>query len=279
MKLKLRRWDALTHLTRKPCSLILLIGKRGTGKSHLLQYLATIYKQTGKIDMAIGFSPTDESNEVLSSIIPRTLIYTDFDEGVIEKIMLEQRRRIRQGKPKRHVLLIMDDCGYDSRKIFKSNVIKNLFYNGRHMFVTLIVTLQYIMDMPSNFRTNIDVCISLRENIGANRQRLWSYFFGQFPTLAAFNMAMDATTGNYGALVCANNLTLSTDISDSVFWFRAPAEVPRARLGNPALWRLDERCYECKDLEFQTTVELRNVVAVPHEKERPLEEEEESGFY
>ena len=67
MRLKLRRWDAHTHLTKKPCSLILLIGKRGTGKSYLLQHLASIFHDTGKVDMAIGMSPTDESNETLQS--------------------------------------------------------------------------------------------------------------------------------------------------------------------------------------------------------------------
>ena len=273
MKLKLRRWNALDHLTRKPCSLVLLIGKRGTGKSHLLQYLATIYKQTGKIDMALGFSPTDESNEVLSSIIPRTLIYSDFNEDVIEKIMQEQRKRIRQGKPKRYVLLVMDDCGYDAKTIFKSKIIKNLFYNGRHMFISLIMTLQYIMDIPTEFRTNIDVCISLRENIGANRERLYKYFYGQFPNLTSFNLAMDACTSNYGALVTANNLTLSTELNESVFWFRAPADVPRVRLGHESLWRLDDRCYHNAELEYQTTVEVRGVVPVEEEEQQGRDEE------
>ena len=274
MKLKLRRWDALNHLSRKPCSLILLIGKRGTGKSHLLKYLANIYKQTGKIDMAVGFSPTDESNEVLTSMIPRTLIYTDFNEDVIERIMMEQRKRIRQGKPKRYVLLVMDDCGYDAKTIFKSKTIKNLFYNGRHMHISLVMTLQYVMDMPTEYRTNIDVCICLRENINANRERLYKYFYGQFTNLQSFNLAMDACTSNFGALVTANNLTLSTDLSESIFWFRAPAEVPSVRLGRPGLWKLDDRCFRRAEVDYQTTVEVRGVVPV----EEPQKDDQSSFF-
>ena len=147
------------------------------------------------------------------------------------------------------------------------------------MFISLVMTLQYVMDMPTEFRTNIDVCICLRENINANRDRLYKYFYGQFPNQMAFNLAMDATTNNFGALVCANNLTLSTDLTESIFWFRAPAEIPPARLGHPMLWQLDARCYKNPaEMEQQKTVEVRNVVALPEEVEDETRRDDDT-FY
>ena len=270
MKLKLRKWDAHTHLSKKPGSIILLIGKRGTGKSHLLKYLAHIFSQLHRpdgnplIDMAIGMSPTDESNETLQAFLPRTLIYSDFSESLFENVVTEQRKRIKQGKPIRRILFFLDDCGFDAKKIFKSPVMKRLFYNGRHVHVGLCFTLQYIMDLDTSFRTNVDITIVLREQIQANRERYYKYFFGQFPTQRAFNMALDACTENYGALVTANNLTISNEINQSVFWMRAPREVPDSRLGNPMLWAMDEQAYE--DTEFkedQTGKTVRRVEPVP----------------
>ena len=67
--------------------------------------------------------------------------------------------------------------------------MKRLFYNGRHVHVGLCFTLQYIMDLDTSFRTNVDITIVLREQIQANRERYYKYFFGQFPTQRAFNMA------------------------------------------------------------------------------------------
>ncbi len=32
MKLKIKKWDIKTHLSKKPGSIILLLGKRGSGK-------------------------------------------------------------------------------------------------------------------------------------------------------------------------------------------------------------------------------------------------------
>lgn len=280
MKLRLRKWDAFNHLSKKPCSLVLLIGKRGSGKSWMLRYLASIYQATKKIHVCIGFSPTDESNDVLSSFIPPTLIYSEFDEDVIERIMIEQRKRIRQKKPIRRVLLVFDDCGYDSKRLFKSNVIKSLVYNGRHIHITLILTLQYTMDMPSSIRGNIDVTLTLRETIQSNRERLYRYFFGQFDSMKSFSLALNACTDNYGCLVSANNLCLSTEISDSIFWFRAPADLPSVKLGDPALWKLDNRCYRDYLLEDDkhTTVEVRGVVAVEDGEEQREDEERGSTF-
>ena len=259
MRLKLRRWDAQTHLTKKPCSLILLIGKRGTGKSYLLQHLAAIFKDTGKVDMAIGMSPTDESNETLQSFLPKTLIYSDFNEHMFETVVAEQRKRIKAGKPRRNVIFFMDDCGFDAKTIFKSKVMKRLFYNGRHVHVGLVFTLQYVMDLDTSFRTNIDVCICLREQIQANRERLYKYFYGQFPTQKAFNLAMDACTERYGAIVTANNLTQSNAIDESVFWIRAPAELRKVKLGDPRIWEMDENAYQDRELEEQTCGTLRKV--------------------
>lgn len=258
MKLKLRRWDAHTHLQKKPCSIILLIGKRGTGKSHLLKHIASIYANLGNIDVAIGMSPTDESNATLQGFLPRTLIYTDFNEALFENAVSEQRKRIKQGKPRRNILFFLDDCGFDAKTIFKSKVMKRLFYNGRHVHIGLVFTLQYIMDLDTSFRTNVDVCICLREQIQANRERLYKYFYGQFPTQKAFNLAMDACTENWGAIVTANNLTTSNNINESVFWIRAPREIPQVRLGAPIVWQLDDQAYE--DREFNADEQTANTV-------------------
>lgn len=264
MKLKLRRWDAHTHLSKKPCSIILLIGKRGTGKSHLLKYLAKVYSEIGNVELAVGMSPTDESNATLQGFLPKTLIYSDFNELLFESAVLSQRKRIKHGKPRRNILFFLDDCGYDAKTIFKSKVMKKLFYNGRHCHIGLVFTLQYIMDLGTSFRTNVDVCICLREQIQANRERLYKYFYGQFPTQKAFNMAMDACTENYGAIVTANNLTTSNDISESVFWIRAPREIPPVRLGAPMIWALDDLAYEDKELnaDEQTQKTVRKVEAI-----------------
>ena len=69
---------------------------------------------------------------------------------------------------------------------------------------------------------------------------------------------MDACTNNYGAIVTANNLTTSNDICDSVFWIRAPLNVPTVKLGHPSVWAMDSAAYEDRELEEGTTNTLKS---------------------
>lgn len=253
MKLKIRKWDIANHLTKKPGSIILLLGKRGTGKSVMMIDIAKTLQDAGIIDLAIGMSPTDESNGTLSQFLPKTLIYPDFNENIVERILQQQKKQIKEGKECKRVFIFMDDCGYDSKAIFNSKVMKRLFYNGRHSKIGLCLALQYAIDMPVAFRANCDVCITMRETIFSNRERLYKQYFGQFENMKAFCMTMDACTENYSALVSANNITHSNDICDSVFWYRAGVHEEPFVLGSKAVQKLDRRCFD--DVEARLEAE------------------------
>ena len=153
--------------------------------------------------------------------IPKSLIHSEFDENVIERIVNSQKKLLKQGKPLKKIFLFMDDVGYDSKKIFSSKIIKNLFFNGRHYSIGLMLIMQYCIDVPTRARSNIDVTISLKEQILVNREKLFKNFFGAFANQNSFNQAMDVLTENYKALVCANNLSQSNELTDTIFWYKA----------------------------------------------------------
>ena len=244
MKLKIRRFPMNEVLSQKPGSIILLLGKRGSGKSCMMVEIAKQLYDAGHIDIAVGMSPTDESNKTLTSFLPKTLIYSEFKESIVEKIMQAQKKQIKSGKKAKKVVLFLDDCGYDSKLIFNSKVMKRLFYNGRHSSIGLVMALQYAIDMPVSFRANCDICITMRETIYSNRERLYKQYFGQFNNMKSFGMAMDACTENYSALVSCTNLhTNSNELTDSVFWYKAKVEHEPFTLGSSAIKSLDCKCY------------------------------------
>lgn len=57
------------------------------------------------------------------------------------------------------VLLIMDDCSSLIKKNAKSEVIHNVFYQGRHIYITLIFTFQGDKDITPELRRNAFVSI------------------------------------------------------------------------------------------------------------------------
>lgn len=226
--------------TMKPNTITLLVGKRGTGKSTLLEDICFHLKD--KVDFAMGMSPTEDSNNALGKFMPPTLVHEDYREDKLVALM-ELQKRMHRMKRGYSVLIVLDDCCYD-KKILRSRVIREIFMNGRHRKITLIITAQYVMDLPPDLRTQIDYVMALRENVMQVRERLWKQFFGFFESRQAFGAIMDSCTENYACLVCDNKSNASNNVSDCVFWHRAPRGRPPFKIGRPAMWSLNSRYYK-----------------------------------
>lgn len=77
-------------------------------------------------------------NESLSSDIQHTLKYFDINP---------------------HVLLILDDCAADLKRVLSSNVFRPYFYQNRWCNISLIIACQDDSDLPPNLRKNASTII------------------------------------------------------------------------------------------------------------------------
>lgn len=234
MRIVLRKFDPSTIQDGRIC---VIIGKRGTGKTILAKDVL-YYKR--RLPCGICCSGTEEGNQWYQKFVPDTFIYNDFDKGAVERLVSRQRQLRKQGKAG-DVFCVLDDCLYDKR-ILREKVIRQLFMNGRHWGVFMIVLAQYMLDLGPDLRTNIDYVFILREPIRANREKLWKAFGGIFPTFEAFSATMDAVTADYGCLVI-DNTSKSNDISDVAFWYKANPSRD-FKLGSKAFWRFHEAKYD-----------------------------------
>ena len=136
---------------------------------------------------------------------------------------------------RRNVIIILDDCMYQ-KGVLKSTAMRSVFMNGRHLCLTLLCSAQYLMDIDVALRCNIDFVFSLRENIIANRQRLYKNFFGVLPTFTVFESVMTACTQDFKALVLDNTKATNADPTDCVLWYKASTDVPEFKLCRPVYW-------------------------------------------
>lgn len=247
MTLELKKFD-MKSIQFKPNEnkgpVVVLIGKRDTGKSFLVRDLLW-YQQ----DIPIGtvISGTEEGNGFYGKMVPRLFIHNEYNSAIIENILKRQRTVLKQVKKEMETykrttidpraFVILDDCLYDNTWS-RDKLMRLLFMNGRHWKVMLVITMQYPLGIPPTLRTNIDYVFILRENYIANRKRIYENYAGMFPTFEAFCQVMDQCTENYECLVINNN-SKSNKLNDQVFYYKADSHND-FRLGSKEFWELSK---------------------------------------
>jgi hypothetical protein len=230
---------------------IVLIGKRETGKSFLVRDLLYYHQ-----DIPIGtvISGTEEGNGFYAKMIPKLFIHNEYNSVIIENILKRQRQVLKEMKQdvelhkKTNIdgrtFAILDDCLYDS-SWSRDKLMRLLFMNGRHWKIMLIITMQYPLGVPPVLRTNIDYVFILRENIVGNRKRIYENYAGMFPTFEAFCQVMDQCTENYECLVINNNVK-SNKLQDQVFWYKADHHND-FKLGSKEFWEMSKNIRDDDD--------------------------------
>ena len=247
MNLELSKFD-MRSISFRPDEnkgpVIVLIGRRDTGKSFLVQDLMFHHQ-----DIPIGtvISGTEAGNGFFAAHVPKLFIHDAYNTAIIENILKRQRTVLKQIKKemetyKRSTIdprafVILDDCLYDATWT-RDKMMRLLFMNGRHWKVMLVITMQYPLGIPPTLRTNIDYVFILRENYIANRKRIYENYAGMFPTFESFCQVMDQCTENYECLVINNN-SKSNKLHDQVFWYKADNHGD-FRLGSKEFWELSK---------------------------------------
>lgn len=239
MQLQLKKFDVSSIPDDK---IIVMIGKRGTGKTEIIKDIL-YYKRDFPIGTVIN--PTESANHNFSCMIPPIFIHEEYRPEVIDNVLKRQTMIMKKINQEKQVygrstidpraFLIMDDCLYDNAWKKDKN-IRYIFMNGRHKKLMFIVTMQYVLGISPELRTNIDYIFILRENIIANRKRIYDSFAGMFPTFEMFCQVMDQCTENYECLVI-DNTSKSNRLEEQVYWYKAdPHE--EFTIGSRELWEL-----------------------------------------
>lgn len=217
-----------------PFSTIAVVGKRGTGKSVLLRDLLYRFWCTGKVDAVLAMTPTMETMRAFKTMIPECFLYTEFAQMALAGVLEVQREACHNGITPQHVLIVLDDMMYD-KSILKGKEMREVFMNGRHLNITFIISMQYLMDMGPDLRSNVDYVFALRESSHANRTKLWKYWFGMFSVFAEFVRTFEACTAGYSCAVLINNGKCGDGVG-AVRWYIASAELPEFKLARARYW-------------------------------------------
>ena len=255
----------------KPDRTILIVGKRGTGKTILTKDI--MYHMRKKVDTGFLMTPTYDTQKEFEECLPKSHIYNEYSLEVVKNLIGSMESLVEQGK-ERHILLTLDDCMYD-KSIMKSKEIRELMMNGRHLRIPFINSVQYLMDLGPDLRGQVDYVFCCREGSKSTREKLYKYFFGMFDKFSEFSMVMEKCTNNHEVLVL--DATQSTNkLEDCIFYYKANPNIGRFRLGKSIYFKLDH-CFKKQNsfsLKYNETTKLPEPVKIKNKIEH-IEKEEE----
>uniref|UniRef100_A0A6C0H5V4 Uncharacterized protein n=1 Tax=viral metagenome TaxID=1070528 RepID=A0A6C0H5V4_9ZZZZ len=264
-KIKFQENDLNGNTSKGP--VIVLIGKRDTGKSVLIKDILFHHKN---IPIGTVISGTEMGNGFYSEIVPKIFIHHEYNTGIIENVLkrqrmvLKQNKQLNQQRQDPRTFAILDDCLYDD-KWSRDKLMRLLFMNGRHWKIMLVISMQYPLGIPPVLRTNIDFVFILRENIRKNREKIYDNYAGMFPTFECFNQIMDKCTENFECLVIDNTVK-SNRLQDQVYWYKANL-YGDFKMGSKEFWELskhlkddDEEMYDSSKIRKKSQGPLINVV-------------------
>ena len=223
--------------------IMVFIGKRGTGKSTMIADIISHLK----VKSAIVMSGTEEANGFYSKHIHPLHIYGEYSGDKIQTIIDTQKRKAQILKkqfgddvkladyPDLGILIIMDDLAYDG-SMMKDPALKEIFFNGRHYGITLVMSFQYMVGIPPAYRSNIDFVFVGREVTREHMDKLHKYFFGIYPKAEEFRAAFTKYTEDFSYMIL-DKTCISDDITNNVFWYRAQMN-KEFRIGTPEEWRI-----------------------------------------
>lgn len=216
------------------CASIALLGKRRTGKTTWCKYiLQNLNNHIGRFVALCGNK--DNASEWKRVIQPLFVMAKSLEH--LKKLRDYQDTKVSMFSeqqlpvPKKYrICIILDDCGSD-RTFMHSNIIKDILSNGRHYGMTVIILCQYLNQMHSENRDQIDYLGMLHTSNVKNIRKVHDEYVNVCD-LRTFKFVLNACSSKRG-MCWIDNTRNPTTIEDCVFFKRIPWPYEFKKVGTP----------------------------------------------
>lgn len=236
---------------RGPCTIV-MVGARGTGKSTLIEDLM---RKCKNVPRGLIITGTRAAADNFSKFFPKICILDAKNPGLLDRIndiIKEQQKYVKKIKKgdtttDYSMFILFDDCGYD-KKLVNNITMNELFMNGRHYKIMIIMAIQFAKSIPPSIRINVDYLFVMREPGISPRKKLFEEYAGIAKKFDIFCEIMDKCTTDYGCLVIDKTVQ-ANDITDALFYYKANIDKSPFRVGMPQLWEYQDKYYKSSDDE------------------------------
>ena len=212
----------------------MFIGKKASGKSTIQRDI--MFHTRDKCHFGMAMSPTVGSVDFFRQCMPASWVFPSMFSEKIEQVVDKQKKLLHEKRRALNLFFILDDTIYD-KKVMNSKAMREIMQQARHLKCHMSCTLQSISTLSHDLRPNIDYVFCTSETNLATRKQLHRAFFGIIDKFEDFNKVFEATTQKYACIVL-DNTSMSKNVNDCIFWYRAKHDIPTFVMGDKVFHNL-----------------------------------------
>jgi hypothetical protein len=263
---------------------LVFLGKRRAGKTTGIFGFFKVnpgYFPTGTI-----ISPTAMHDKDMLKHFPCCFIHKEYSDDLIISIMERQlnikREYISRGGKKSGInpnsFIILDDCAFDDTWK-KSKYMSEVLMNGRHYYLTVIITTQDPMAIPPRIRGNMEYIFICKETKETNIRKIYEHYVSVFPVLKSFKKALTKIAQDY-TLMVVDNVTSSADINKQVFYYKANLKDPdfsNFRVTSDRFWKMNDKVLASNSINLNNNNNNESEIEKIYEDDTNYNDDDEYG--
>lgn len=235
----------LTFESFYPDFTVALYGKRRSGKTFFLRQL--LWHMRWCFPECVIFTKTKSDRE-FADLVPDECIIEGLKDDVLYRLIINQYKKLEKFydgqfgelpyEANINLLVVLDDCLADQ---FRYNrLIDELFFNGRHLHIMLIITTQDSKGLPPAMKGNVDMAVVWRQFQKRSKEAMREAFADFFEDDKEFDLVANTVYRTDNAVMAFSLSAKNISPSELIFAGVAPKTPRRFVLGHRGFWTDNE---------------------------------------
>lgn len=214
---------------RRPNRFVSVVGKRDSGKTTWLMYLAMKSEWRTK-GLYMVIAETEAARDAWSKLVPEAVIFPP-SKRLLKKIQNERQSLVKKYRRRNepfpvnlHLSVYIDDCGAEKKDFLRSDEMEKWVCYSRQWEMDVTVSFQYFKNFAPSGRTNSDEIIFLATQDEAMIKDMHKTYCSSLCKYVDFSKIALITQENYGACWIKNH-GAHTQVTDLIFHHWIPLEL------------------------------------------------------
>lgn len=208
---------------------IILLGHGDSCKSEAVKTIC--HSMKGQYQQVFVHAISEPTSRFYETFIPSNCISSERNFDKLRKAYAQQRKRktfyeakvassemsMEEAQNECQMLIVLDDLDFLGDRVFYADVIKQIWMNGHHDWITVVVTLFSTEGVGPSIRNRSDWVVACHDPSVVSQKRLYMNWIGGFSSFRDFQETFNANAGADRFLVAWKSSSGKPSVESDIF--------------------------------------------------------------